>query len=146
MLPPLWVIQTKMEIMTNCIFGARSFSIWNGNNGQLIFDSKNDLDKRNITAGFYDDNRSDDKSVEPEGMALGYVGRKPIAFVGMERSDAVAIYDISNPSNPSFLKLLHTGDAPEGLLFIPAKDSPTHHSLLVASAEGDGTIKVYQTN
>ncbi len=127
-------------------FGARSFSIWNGNNGQLIFDSKNDLDKRNITAGFYDDNRSDDKSVEPEGMALGYVGRKPIAFVGMERSDAVAIYDISNPSNPLFLKLLHTGDAPEGLLFIPAKDSPTNHSLLVASAEGDGVIKVYQPN
>lgn len=127
-------------------FGARSFSIWNGNNGQLLFDSKNDLEKRNITAGFYDDARSDDKGVEPEGMALGYVGKKPIAFVGMERSDAVAIYDISNPYNPSFLKLLHTGDAPEGLLFIPAKDSPTHHSLLVASAEGDGTIKVYQTN
>ena len=127
-------------------FGARSFSIWNGNNGQLLFDSKNDLEKKNITAGFYDDGRSDDKGVEPEGLALGYVGKRPIAFVGMERSDAVAIYDISNPYSPGFLKILHTGDAPEGILFIPAKDSPTHHSLLVVSAEGDGTIKVYETN
>jgi hypothetical protein len=126
-------------------FGARSFSIWNGNNGQLLFDSKNDLEKRNITATFYDDARSDDKGVEPEGVALGYVGKKPIVFIGMERSDAVAIYDISNPYNPGFLKILHTGDAPEGLLFIPAKDSPTNKSLLVVSSEGDGTIKVYET-
>ena len=122
-------------------FGARSFSIWNGNNGQLLFDSKNDLEKKNITATFYDDTRSDDKGVEPEGVALGYVGKKPIVFVGMERSDAVAIYDISNPYNPGFLKILRTGDAPEGLLFIPAKDSPTHKSLLVVSSEGDGISK-----
>jgi hypothetical protein len=127
-------------------FGARSFSVWNGFNGQLIFDSKNDLEEKTIEAGKYDDGRSDDKGVEPEGITLGYVGRKTIAFVGMERADAVALYDVSNPYRPSFIKLLPTGDAPEGLLFIPAKDSPTRKSLLVVSSEGDGTIKIYQAN
>lgn len=126
-------------------FGARSFSIWNGNNGQLVYDSKNLLEKKVVEAGFYDDGRSDDKGVEPEGVTLGIVGKKVIAFVGMERADAVAMYDVTNPSNPVFIKILHTGDAPEGLLFIPAKDSPTHKSLLVVSSEGDGTIKIYQT-
>lgn len=127
-------------------FGARSFSIWNGFNGQLVYDSKNNLEEEAIAAGKYDDGRSDDKGVEPEAITLGYVGRTPVAFVGMERADAVAIYDISNPYHPEFIKILVTGDAPEGLLFIPAKDSPTHKSLLVVSSEGDGTIKVYQTN
>jgi hypothetical protein len=125
-------------------FGARSFSIWNGNSGQLMFDSKNDLDKRILAAGFYDDGRSDDKSVEPEGLTLGKVGKKQLVFVGSERSDAVITYDISNPLNPVFLQVLPCGDAPEGVLFIPAKDSPAKgHSLLVVSSEDDGVIKIY---
>jgi hypothetical protein len=127
-------------------FGARSFSIWNGYNGKLIYDSKNELDAKVIEAGKYDDGRSDDKGAEPEGVTLGYVGKKVIAFVGMERADAVALYDVTNPYYPTFIKLLPAGDAPEGLLFIPAKDSPTKKSLLVVSSENDGTVKVYETN
>lgn len=124
-------------------FGARSFSIWNGNSGAQVYDSKNELDAKNIAAGFYDDNRSDDKGVEPEGITIGTVGAKKLAFVGLERSDAVAIYEVSNPSKPVFLQLLKTGDAPEGVLFIAAKNSPTKKSLLLVSSEGDGQIKVY---
>lgn len=125
-------------------FGARSFSIWNGNTGALLFDSKNELDKKVKDAGLYDDTRSDDKSVEPEGITIGKVGNKQIAFVGMERSDAVAIYDVTNPVAPVFLKILASGDAPEGVLFIPAKDSPIKKSLLIVSSENDGVIKVYR--
>jgi hypothetical protein len=127
-------------------FGARSFSIWNGFNGQLVYDSKNNLEEKAIEAGKYDDGRSDDKGVEPEAITLGYVGKTPVAFVGMERADLVAIYDISNPYHPQFIKTLISGDAPEGLLFIPAKDSPSRKSLLVVSSEGDGTISIFQTN
>lgn len=124
-------------------FGARSFSVWNGITGVQVFDSKNELDVKCADEKVYDDGRSDDKSVEPEGIAIGVLGHKKVAFVGMERSDAVAVYDVTNPSGPVFLKLLKCGDAPEGLLFIPAKDSPTKKSLLVVSSEGDGVVKVY---
>lgn len=127
-------------------FGARSFSVWNGNNGNLVFDSKNQLEQKCIEAGKYDDARSDDKGVEPEGITLGIVGKTPVAFVGMERADALAIYNISNPSNPKFIKLLSTGDAPEGITFIPASQSPIGKSLIIVSSENDGTIKIYQTN
>ena len=127
-------------------FGARSFSVWNGYNGKLIYDSENELENKVIEAGNYDDGRSDDKGAEPEGVTLGYIGKKIIAFIGMERADAVALYDVTNPYSPFFIKLLATGDGPEGLLFIPAKDSPTKKSLLVVSSENDGTVKVYETN
>lgn len=126
--------------------GSRSFSVWNGNTGRQVFDSKNQLDAICSTNGVYDDGRSDDKSVEPEGVALGWVGKRPVAFIGLERADAVAIYDISQPDSPVFIKLLKTGDAPEGLTFISAKDSPSKKSLLVVSSENDGVVKIYQVN
>lgn len=126
--------------------GSRSFSVWNGFTGQQIFDSKNELDQKCFTAGLYDEARSDDKSVEPEGVTLGLVGRKEIAFVGMERADALAIYDVSNPAHPVFIKLLATGDAPEGITFIPAQKSPVGKSLVVVSSENDGVVKIYKTN
>lgn len=124
-------------------YGARSFSIWNGRTGVQVWDSKNELDRIAKNDGIYDDGRSDDKSVEPEGIELGKIGRSVLAFVGLERADAVAVYNVTNPYNPQFLQLLKTGDAPEGVLFISAKDSPTKKSLLIVSSENDGQIKVY---
>jgi len=124
-------------------FGARSFSVWNGNTGNQVFDSKNELEQKAVTAGFYDDDRSDSKGVEPEGIAIGEVNKRMLAFVGMERADAVAIYDVTDPVNPVFLQMLATGDAPEGVLFIHSKDSPVKRSLLVISSENDGVIRVY---
>ncbi len=124
-------------------FGARSFSVWNGITGAQVYDSKRELDEKVMEAGVYDDKRSDDKSIEPEGMAIGKIGTTPVAFVGMERVDAVAVYDIRNPQQPKFLQLLKTGDAPEGVMIIPAKDSPTKRSLLVVSSEDDGVVKLF---
>lgn len=126
--------------------GGRSFSVWNGNTGALLFDSKNELDIKAKEAAVYDDGRSDDKSVEPEGIAIGRVGNKMVAFVGLERADAVAIYDVTNPVSPVFLQLIKCGDAPEGVLFIPAEQSPVKRSLLIISSENDGNVKIYQPN
>ncbi|HWV70861.1 MAG TPA: hypothetical protein VN040_04065 [Pseudosphingobacterium sp.] len=123
--------------------GARSFSVWNGNDGVQVYDSKNELDKKATEAGFYDDGRSDDKSIEPEGITIGKVGNTNVAFVGMERADAVAIYNIDDPSHPKFLQILQSGDAPEGIMMVKAEDSPTKKTLLIVSSEEDGVIKVY---
>ena len=125
-------------------FGARSFSIWNGATGQLVFDSKNDLDKKANEFGVYDDTRSDDKGVEPEAVYTAKIGSQQILFVGLERADALMIYDISTPTAPKHLQTLKTGDAPEGVLYIPADKSPTKRSLVVVSSEGDGSVKIYQ--
>lgn len=125
-------------------FGARSFSIWNGNTGKIVYDSKNDVDKKTNELGTYDDKRSDDKGSEPEAVVVAKMGNQNILFVGLERSDAFMTYDVTNPASPQYLNTVKTGDAPEGLLFIPASKSPTKRSLVVVSSEGDGTIKIYQ--
>ncbi|KQX15440.1 choice-of-anchor I family protein [Flavobacterium sp. Root420] len=125
-------------------FGARSFSIWNGNTGKIVYDSKNDADKKSQELGTYDDKRSDDKGSEPEAVKVVKMGNQNILFVGLERSDAFMTYDVTNPTSPQYLQIVKTGDAPEGVLFIPASKSPTKRSLLVVSSEGDGTVKIYQ--
>jgi len=125
-------------------FGARSFTIWNGNTGKIVYDSKNDVDKKTNELGTYDDKRSDDKGSEPEAVVVARMGNQNILFVGIERSDAFMTYDVTNPASPQYLQTVKTGDAPEGVLFIPASKSPTKRSLLVVSSEGDGTIKIYQ--
>lgn len=125
-------------------FGGRSFSIWNGNTGKIVFDSKNDADKKTNELGTYDDKRSDDKGSEPEAVVAAKMGNQDIIFVGLERSDAFMVYDATNPIAPQYLQTVKTGDAPEGILFIPASKSPTKRSLLVVSSEGDGSVKIYQ--
>jgi DNA-binding beta-propeller fold protein YncE len=126
--------------------GSRSFSVWNATTGAQVFDSKNELDIKAKDLAIYDDTRSDDKSVEPESIAIGRVGSKTIAVVGLERADAFAIYDISVPTSPVFIKMIKTGDAPEGIIFIPASKSPINQSLIVVSSENDGFIKIYKAN
>lgn len=127
-------------------FGARSFSIWNGYTGELVFDSGNKLEKFLLQEmpSLYDDGRSDDKGVEPESATVAQMGRYTVAFIGLERADAVVVVNVTNPRAPEFLQVIKTGDAPEGLLFIPAHESPNGKSLLVVSSEGDGRVKVYQ--
>jgi hypothetical protein len=125
-------------------FGTRSFSIWNANNMSLISDIGKDMEERTVAANLYDDNRSDDKGVEPEAVTTAVINGRIIAFIGLERADAVAIYDVSNPAAPQFIKLLVTGDAPEGVLYVKPQDSPNGRSLLIVTCEGDGIVKIYQ--
>lgn len=127
-------------------FGGRGFSIYNAASGQLVHESGKGLEQEVISAGIYDDDRSDDKGVEPEGVTVGIINNKPIAFVAMERVDAISVYDVSNPASPKFLQIIKTGDAPEGVLFISSEKSPNGKSLLVTSNEGDGTVKFFQRN
>jgi len=125
-------------------FGGRGFSIFSAGNMKRVYESGNSLEKEVIKAGIYDDSRSDDKGVEPEGVTVGWMNGKPIAFIAMERVDAVGVYDVSNPAAPQFLQIIKTGDAPEGVLFIPSDKSPNGKSLLVTSNEEDGTVKFFQ--
>lgn len=127
-------------------FGGRGFSIYNAGNGQLVHESGKGLEQQAIDANIYDDDRSDDKGVEPEGVTVCLLNGKPTAFLALERVDAIAVYDLTSPSSPKFLQMIKTGDAPEGILFVPADKSPNGKALLVASNEGDGTVKFYQTN
>jgi hypothetical protein len=98
--------------------GARSFSI-RTENGALVYDSASLLDRAAHALGVYDDGRSRDKGVEPEGVALLEIEGRTYAFIGLERAlkSAVAIFDITHPQQASLVKVIVTdGDlSPEGL-------------------------------
>ncbi|MEL7530287.1 MAG: choice-of-anchor I family protein [Bacteroidota bacterium] len=147
-------------------YGARSFSIRNGR-GKLIYDSGDEFEQ--LTAAFLPnefnstddengsfDNRSDDKGPEPEGIVVGHVNGTPYAFIGLERIGGIMVYDISNVHAPAFVQYINnrdfTGDAeqgtakdlsPEGLVFIPAHQSPNGAPILVVSNEVSGSVTLY---
>ncbi|TDK44147.1 choice-of-anchor I family protein [Algoriphagus formosus] len=126
-------------------FGGRSFTIWNTSRGIRLNDY-NKLEKDVIATNpaFYDDGRSDNKGVEPESVEIGVDRGRTYLFVGLERADAVAVYELRGIGGVNLVQILETGDAPEGVLFISAKDSPNGKATLVVSSEGDGVVRVYQ--
>jgi hypothetical protein len=60
-------------------FGAHSFSIRKPG-GTIVYDSGSLLDREAIRLGIYDDGRSDNKGVEPEGLTLLHVEGRALAF------------------------------------------------------------------
>lgn len=147
-------------------FGARSFTIWNAT-GSLVFDSGDELEQRTaalvptrfnsngLAATF--DTRSDDKGPEPEAVAVATIAGRPYAFVGLERTGGVFVYDVSVPAAPTFVTYADnwddagnpevgtTGDiGTEGLIVIAASDSPTGNPLLVTSNEVSGNTTLYE--
>lgn len=140
-------------------FGGRSFSIWNAQ-GRLVWDSGDQLEQ--LTTGLGQasfnasntgnalDDRSDNKGPEPEGVALGRLGAKTYAFIGLERVGGVMVFDVTNPFAPFYVTYASDragsgGDlGPEGLTFIAAKDSPSGKPLLVVGNEISGTTRIYE--
>lgn len=149
-------------------YGARSFSIRDAD-GNLVWDSGDQFEK--ITADQYPDwfnsghdetafdDRSDNKGPEPEGVTLGSIGDKTYAFVGLERIGGVMVYDISDPTAPVFTTYINSRDfsvdsdkdpgaagdlGPEGLVFVPAGDSPNGEPLLIVGNEVSGTTSIYR--
>lgn len=147
-------------------FGGRSFSIWSAD-GKLVYDSGDEFERilaekhpahfnANHDSAEADD-RSDDKGPEPEGLTLGRLNGSTYAFIGLERDGGILIYDITDPERPVFENYVSTrnfdgqhalgttGDcAPEGLLFIPAQQSPNGEPLLVVAYEMSGTTRIYR--
>ncbi|MFI3211649.1 MAG: choice-of-anchor I family protein [Peptostreptococcaceae bacterium] len=157
----------KLEVLTDMgndgiyLLGSRSFSIFDAQTMELVFDSNDDFEQ--ITAERYPkhfnsshnkdemDGRSTKKGPEPENVVVGEVDGKNYAFVGLERIGGIMTYDISDPINSKFVNYINTRDfsddqtgdlAPEGMTFIPKEDNKTGYALLVVANEVSGTISV----
>jgi len=139
------------------VFGTRSFSIWDSN-GNLVFDSGDELERLTLTQvpsifnsnGSFTDNtfdtRSDNKGPEPEGVVVGVVNGRTYAFIGLERTGDVVVYDVTNPVSPTFIEYINVpGDVGiEGLTFVSATTSPTGVPLLITTNEVSNTISVFE--
>jgi 2',3'-cyclic-nucleotide 2'-phosphodiesterase/3'-nucleotidase/5'-nucleotidase len=123
------------------VYGARSFSILS-NDGRMVFDSQNQFETKiaelvaggwlppqafnsthsNNAAGQYPgqstntfDSRSDDKGPEPEGVAVGRIGDRTYAFIGLERVGGVMVYDVTSPASAFFVDYVNVRDFSQGV-------------------------------
>jgi hypothetical protein len=121
--------------------GSRNFTIFDVN-GKVRFDSSVGLEYLALAHGHYPDDRGDNKGVEPEGLAFARYGRDDYLFVGMERANLTAVYEVSQHGKPKLVQALPSGIGPEGLLPIPERN------LFVIAAEDDealrSTLSIYQ--
>lgn len=135
--------------------GARSFTIWSST-FTPVFDAGDQLERISAEqnpASFNSDGtpatfdtRSDNKGPEPEAVTVGVVNGVTYAFVGTERTGDIYVYDISNPAAPVFRQYIDNplDNGVEGLIFIPAAESPTGKALVIATAEVSRTVSVYE--
>lgn len=142
--------------------GARSFSIFNADTRQIVYDS-GDQFERYIAAShpliFNADNesntvknRSRAKGPEPEGVALGNINGQTYAFITLERTGGVMTYNITNPNNPTFTDYKHSrmtsaygGDnGPEGIIYIAPENTTTGKGYVIVANEISGTLSMYE--
>ncbi|MCQ4036327.1 choice-of-anchor I family protein [Kaistella montana] len=144
--------------------GSRSFSIFNADTKQIVFDSGDDFERytaQNFASIFNADhesntpkNRSRSKGPEPEGVAIATIANQTFAFVSLERVGGVMVYNITNPNAPVFVDYKNTrstsaygGDnGAEGIIYIPKTESATGKGYIVIANEISGTLTIYEIN
>lgn len=144
------------------LYGSRSFSIFDADTMELVYDSANAFEQKTaeVLPKYFncsnDDNaadgRSQKKGPEPESVVVGMVGGKAYAFTGLERIGGVMVYDITDPEKSTYVNYINTrdfkeaiagDDSPEGLAFVPANDTLAGQPMLLAACEVSGTLAGY---
>lgn len=111
--------------------GTRGWTIFDAGTGKVVWDVGNSLEQLAVRTGLHIESRAESKGPEPEGLAITTIGGRPVALIASERSNFVAVYDVSEPAAPRFRQILPTTPGPEGVLPIPSRN------LLAISSESD---------
>lgn len=120
--------------------GSRSISVYDAETGELLGDSGDSIEEAVIEAQL--PMRCDSKGPEPEVVSLGVIDDRLLAFVAIERSDAITIHDVTDPANIQLLDLVVLNPdsvasdeeavlEPEGIEFIPSRNL-----VVVSNPEG----------
>lgn len=151
-------------------FGGRSFSIWDANSVEQVFDSGDHIEKliaaklpTYFNSNHTDNNsfkgRSDDKGPEPEAIEFATLGNDLFVLIGLERVGGIIVYEINDPKSPKFVSYFNyrnfmvdpkspqTGDLGiEDIKFISADKSPIKKPLVLVGNEVSGTVSLFSIN
>lgn len=148
--------------------GGRSVSVLDLN-GNIIWDSGDQFERitraqvpllfnaSNTDGTPAPKNRSDDKGPEPEGVTTANINGRAYAFIALERTGGVMVYDVTVPTAPQFVTYSVNRTAPtataatddrggEGIIYISAADSPNGKGLVLLANEISNSVSVYQIN
>ena len=144
------------------LYGSRSFSIFDAGTMELVYDSGSDFEEK--TAAYLPvwfncsnddtdvDSRSAKKGPEPEAVMVKRLGERSYAFIALERIGGIMVYDVTDPSEASYVNYINTRDfsdtvsgdvAPEGMAFAGAAQNPSGDHILLAACEVSGTVAAY---
>lgn len=117
--------------------GTRGWTIFDAATGDVVWDAGNSYERLTVQTGLHNEGRSEAKGPEPEGLAITEIGGRPTALVASERSNFVAVYDLSEVTAPKFVQILPTTPGPEGIVPVPQRDL-----LVIASETDDAEARV----
>ena len=94
----------------------------------------------------YTNKRNDDKGAEPEGVITGKFLGRTLAFVALERSGGVLVYDVTSPEAPAFQQYIYLNDhvSPEAMAYVSSAESPNGSPMLIVANEVSGTVAILQ--
>jgi DNA-binding beta-propeller fold protein YncE len=115
-------------------------SVFDADSGVLLADTGSQIDDAAAGAGLYPDGRSNRGGSEPEGIDLTHYRGRTLVAAGLERANAVALIDVTDPGNPVVIDIAAVGIAPEGIKFFRSGSR-----LFVAAAnEVSGTVSLLE--
>ena len=118
--------------------GGRTVSIFDARTGAFVADTGNQIDQRAHEAGVYPETRSGHRGCEPESVACFRCEGRTYAAVTLERANAVALVDVSDPELPvvrSVTPLPPGSIGPEGIAVLQARGRT--HLLVANEVSGD---------
>ena len=137
------------------VFGGRSYMILDSQ-GEIVFESGSQLeeivrDSQQVPTKQFnaendeindsdDDSESEASGPEPEGVAVGQVGDRTYAFIGLEEVGGIAAFDISTPTDPSFVDYINDRNfniGPEDDIEIPLENGNDAEALDALRQVGD---------
>lgn len=142
------------------VLGSRSFTIVDASNANVMFNSGDQFEQITLADpkvgkifnasndGNSAKNRSDNKGPEPEGVAIGTIRDTVYAFIALERTGGVMVYDVTNPSSPSFVDYINTRDTAsfggdngtEGIIFFEHGGK----YYVITANETSGSVAVFE--
>lgn len=155
-------VTAGLDDETEYLFGGRSFSIYNADTMELVYDSGSLFES--VTAQYLPnwfncsnddisvDSRSPKKGPEPESVTVNRIGNGYYAFVALERIGGIMVFDVTDPASSSYVNYINTRDfpgeivndvSPEGLAFISSNHTESGKPMLLAACEVSGTVAAY---
>ncbi len=100
--------------------GGRTMSVWDAETLEIVTDTGDQIERAVVEAGLIDSGRADAHGAEPEGVTVFAVDGVTVAALTLERARAVIFFDVTVPTEPSYLAIVQVGTRPEGIVYVPS--------------------------